>query len=88
MHFFVKDVYGNIFNVVSNTVVFKNENKSTGGSFGAILGCSDIEKSKAFYANILGYDKVLFEGEGEFADLASLPGGEGKFKRAILTHSD
>lgn len=86
-HFYVKDKYGNVFDIISETEWFKNENKLTGGAYGATIGCTDIEKSKAFYADILGYDNVLFEGQGKFDDLNALNGGDGSFKRAILTHS-
>ncbi len=87
MHFFVKDPYGNIFDIVESTSWFKDQKKPTGGVFGAVIGVTDIEKSKAFYADILGYDQVLAEEEGTFEDLQALPGGGDSFKRAILTHS-
>ena len=32
-NFFIKDPYGNIFNIVESTSWFKNENKLTGGSY-------------------------------------------------------
>lgn len=86
-HFFVKDPYGNIFQVVESTNWFNNKNQPMGGVYGATIGVTDIEKSKAFYASILGYDEVLYEGEDTFDDLAKLPNGTSRFKRAILTHS-
>jgi len=87
LHFFVKDPYGNIFQVVEGWSWFKNEGKATGGVFGAVIGVTDIERSKSFYADILGYDKILFEGEGKFDDFEGLPSGDADFKRVILTHS-
>lgn len=86
-HFFVKDPYGNIFQVVESTNWFNNKNQPMGGVYGATIGVTDIEKSKAFYASILGYDEVLYEGEDTFDDLSKLPNGTSRFKRAILTHS-
>jgi len=86
-HFFVKDFYGNIFQITESSNWFNLKNDDTGGVFGAIIGVSDIEKSKEFYANILGYDKVLWQGEGVFEDFKVLPNGSAKYKRAILTHS-
>ncbi len=85
-HFFVEDPYGNIFDVVENDRWFKEEGKATGGTFGCIIGVSDLEKSKRFYGEILGYDQVLYEGEDSFADLEVLPGGAARVKRVILTH--
>ena len=86
-HFFVKDPYGNMFQIIESDNWFSNRGDDTGGVYGAILGVSDLEKSKEFYASILGYDRVLWEGEGQFTDFASLNSGKSTFKRAILTHS-
>jgi catechol 2,3-dioxygenase-like lactoylglutathione lyase family enzyme len=86
-HFFVKDPYGNLFQIIESDNWFTKRGDDTGGVYGAILGVSDIEKSKEFYSKILGYDTVLWEGEDKFKDLQSLKGGKSKFKRAILTHS-
>lgn len=88
-HFFVKDPNGNIFDVVeSDESWFKKEKKHTSGAYGVTVGCSDIQKSMAFYKDILGYDKVIYEHEGEFADLNGLPLLGKTYKRAILTHSE
>jgi catechol 2,3-dioxygenase-like lactoylglutathione lyase family enzyme len=86
-HFFVKDPYGNIFQVIESNNWFNHKNKPMGGVYGATIGVTDIEKSKEFYGSILGYDQVLYEGKDAFADFENLPNGKGKFKRAILTHS-
>ena len=88
MHFFIKDPYGNIFQIVESNDWFSQRGDDTGGVYGAILGVSDIEKSKEFYRKILGYDTVVWEDEGMFNDLGSLNGGRSNFKRAILTHSE
>lgn len=86
-HFFVKDPYGNIFQLVQSDDWFNLKSDPTGGVFGAIIGVTDIEKSKKFYGSILGYDTVAWEGEGVFEDFKNIPNGQAKFKRAILTHS-
>ena len=54
----MKDPYGNIFQIVEAKDWFRNEKKNTGGSYGAIIGVSDIEKSRIVYSDILGYDEV------------------------------
>jgi catechol 2,3-dioxygenase-like lactoylglutathione lyase family enzyme len=86
-HFFVRDPYNNIFQIVSSNNWFLNEKKITGGSYGAIVGVSDIEKSKEFYKDLLGYDEVIFDQTEIFPDLSDLPGGKNKFRRVILKHS-
>ncbi len=86
--FILKDPYGNIFQVVPGVSWFREEKKMTGGAYGAILGCSDIEKSMDFYKSILGYDNVVYDKKGKFGDLAVLPGGDKELRRVLLTHSE
>lgn len=86
--FFMKDPWGNIFQIIESDIFFNlDKNKVTGASFGAVIGCTDIEKSKAFYSDILGYDSVLFDETKVWEDLASIPGGRGKIRRVVLQHS-
>jgi len=87
-HFFVRDPYGNVFQVVQSEKAFTKDKADTGGVFGAIIGVSDIERSTKFYSDLLGYDKVIYEGEGNFKDFGQLNNGRGKFKRVILSHSE
>lgn len=87
MIFFMKDPYGNIFQLVEATDWFMNEKKPTGGSYGAIIGVSDIEKSRVVYSDILGYDEVVYDSTGVFSDLSNLPGGEKEFRRVLLKRS-
>jgi len=85
--FYMKDPYNNIFRVQQADNWFQKGKKLTGGPEGAILGVSNMEKSMAFYRDILGYDEVMYDKAGKFSDLASLAGGEGNFRRVLLTHS-
>jgi catechol 2,3-dioxygenase-like lactoylglutathione lyase family enzyme len=84
MTFFMKDPYGNIFQLVEATDWFRNEKKATGGSYGAIIGVSDVEKSMVVYSDILGYDEVIYDSVGIFPDLANLPGGNDECRRVLL----
>ncbi|MFN8258584.1 MAG: VOC family protein [Bacteroidales bacterium] len=87
-HFFVTDPYGNQFDVVESENWFTKNHASTGGVFGVTLGVSDIDKSKIFYKNILGYDKVIYDVSGNFEDLQDIPGGKNNFRRALITHTE
>jgi len=88
-HFFVKDPYGNLFQIVKSTVWFKEKVKSVfGGNYGVIIGVSDINKSKEFYNKILGYDTVVYEETAVFDDLKAIPGGDKKVHRVLLKHSE
>ncbi len=86
-HFFVCDPFGNIFQIVHATNWFINNKNLTGAIYGAIIGVSDIEKSRAFYGEILGYDKVIYDITLEFKDLKDLPGGSCNIRRMLLHHS-
>jgi catechol 2,3-dioxygenase-like lactoylglutathione lyase family enzyme len=87
-HFFIEDPFGNLFEIIEDDKWFGKGQQHTGGPVGVMIGVSDLERSMKFYADILGYDKVLFKGEQSFDDLSSLPGGAVTAKRAILTHSE
>jgi len=85
--FFVKDPYGNIFQIVEGDSWFMNEGKETGGSYGVIIGVSDIQKAMPVYSDILGYDEVVYDVSGNFPDLAQLPGGNSTIRRVLLKSS-
>jgi len=85
--FFLKDPSGNLFQMVEGDDWFMNENKVCGGSYGAIIGVSDIERSKVIYSDILGYDEIIYDYTGSFPDLAVLPGGKNEFRRVLLKSS-
>jgi catechol 2,3-dioxygenase-like lactoylglutathione lyase family enzyme len=85
-HFFVKDPLGNIFQLVSGSEWFMDEGKVTGGSLGVMIGVTDIDKSLAFYKNLLNYDDILYDVTGSFSDLSGIPGGSGKCRRVLLSH--
>jgi len=85
--FFIKDPYGNLFQLVEAEDWFRNEKKGTGGSYGAIIGVSDIDKSRIIYSEILGYDKVVYDKTGVFSDISDLPGGENECRRVLLKRS-
>ena len=88
MTFFMKDQYGNIFHLVEATDWFSDEKKPTGGSYGAVIGVSNIEKSRIVYSDILGYDEVIYDKTARFPDLKYLPGGDNEFRRVLLKRSE
>ncbi|MDR1739301.1 MAG: VOC family protein [Bacteroidales bacterium] len=86
-HFFIKDPYGNIFEIIEEeSDWFDSSKRLTGGVYGAMIGVSDMEKSMKFYREILGFDKILFDQTDVFADIAEVSDGK-KFRRVLLTHS-
>lgn len=85
--FFVRDPWGNIFQIVPGTDWFGKGMQLTGGPAGAMLGVTNMERSMKFYGDILGYDTVIYDKTGKFDDLENLPGGDVEVRRVLLKHS-
>lgn len=86
-HYYVKDPYGNIFEVVHEDYHYKAQKSLTGGVVGAVIGVSDIDKALEVYTGILEYDQVVYDKTGVFEDFAHLPGGDQRYRRVLLYHS-
>ncbi len=84
-HFYVRDPLGNIFEIVT-AEDFYSRPGLTAGPCGAVIGVSDIDKSLNLYQEILGYSVTAYDQTGNFDDLSALPGGDGSFRRILLTH--
>ena len=84
-HFYMQDPWDNILEIVEDSYVMVPSAKfTTGGSCGAVMGVSDMERSIAFYGKVLGYDRVVTDETGVFEDMKALPGGERKVRRVLL----
>lgn len=86
-HFFLKDPYGNLFEIVEEQTWFKNRKDLTGGIAGCVIGVSNMKKSMDFYREVLGYDVVVYDQKNTFADYKGIDGGDGLFHRVLLRHS-
>lgn len=87
-HFYLKDPYGNIWEVVYDPFVLKKQKSVNGGIYGAVIGVRDLDESITVYKKILGYDVVVFDKTGRFDDMAGLPGADNNFRRVLLKHSE
>jgi len=86
-HFYVRDPFNNIFEVVESDSWFSDNQKHAGGTYGAVIGVSQIDRALILYQRILGYDSILYDTEGHFDDFGSIPGSNNRFRRVLLTHS-
>jgi len=86
-HFFVEDPHGLMFQIVEGNSWFTSGKHHTGGLAGCMIGVSDIDRSLHLYRDILEYDTIEYDLEGEFDDLRTLSGGAQKVRRVLLSHS-
>ncbi len=93
-HFFVKDPWGNLFQIEEDYYTFIDEKKCTdkrpkytGGIGGAIIGVSDMDKSIEFYSKLCDYDTVAMDQSSIFEDYKGVNGGTMKFRRVLLKRS-
>ncbi|MFT6867897.1 MAG: catechol 2,3-dioxygenase-like lactoylglutathione lyase family enzyme [Cyclobacteriaceae bacterium] len=82
--FFFSDPFENHFQVVEGDEYFSKP-KLTSGAYGAIIGCSDLEKSIHFYTEVLGFELKKTTAAEKVEAFEKLPGGNLTFKRAYLT---
>jgi catechol 2,3-dioxygenase-like lactoylglutathione lyase family enzyme len=84
LHFFVKDPYNNIFQIVEDSNWFTQNSCLTGGTCGSIIGVSDMEKSLIFYRDILEFSEVIYDKTSVFDDFKGFDGGNSKIRRVLL----
>lgn len=88
-HFFVKDPWGNTFEIVGAKDWFSSPNQlNTGGVYGVSIGVSDMERSIKFYSEILGYQTVVYDQSNVFSDWSGVDGGLERYRRVLLRHPE
>lgn len=78
--FWLEDLHGYPFQVVSSESWFKVKNAKSGGVIGACFGVSAMDKSILFYRDILGITEVVYDATGQFNDLPD----QRKYRRVLL----
>lgn len=92
-YYYITDPYNNIFQVLEikdKEAWFCKEDPNkypTGGVYGAVVGCKNIDQSIAFYKDVLGYDKIAYDTTANFEDLAAFDRKDCSFRRVVLQHS-
>ncbi|MCB9046563.1 MAG: VOC family protein [Chitinophagales bacterium] len=81
-HFWVKDHYGNVFNVVKGWQWFQQTGKMTGGVSGAVIGVSDMERAIVLYRDVLGISDMVYDVTDTFSD--NPESQPGKYRRVLL----
>lgn len=86
-HFFFRDPWNNIVQVIADEYCFDSSNAKSGGVMGATLGVSDMNTSIRFYKELLGFDIVVHDKTKVFDDFKMLPGGNENYQRVLLRRS-
>ncbi|TDE12538.1 VOC family protein [Dyadobacter psychrotolerans] len=81
--FWGNDPYGNIFQITSDTSWFQKTGHAVGGVAGVVVGVSDVDKSLAFYRNLLEPMEIVYDKTGVFEDLPTSISGQ-RFRRVLL----
>lgn len=86
---YVQDPNGNYFQIVEGRSWFaasKHPSKC-GGVAGAVIGVSNMDNSKRFYQELLGFEQVTYDSAQVFSDFDFLPRGKENFRRVLLSHA-
>lgn len=85
-HFFVRDPFQNLFQVIESDSWFSKNKDLTGGVAGFILGVSNIPKSLKFYQEFLGLEEILFHLQDSIGeDLSHISNSKEKYSRVSVT---
>ncbi|WP_226389452.1 VOC family protein [Penaeicola halotolerans] len=84
LHFYVKDPYDNVFEIIESHSWFTKSKVLSGGVAGCVIGVSNIEEALPLYMQILGYDHMVYDRSGRFEDLQGVAGGNHTFRRVLL----
>ena len=87
-HFYLKDPYGNIFEVEENSSWFSSNSDLTGGVSGVVIGVTDTEKSLPLYQEHFQHSDVLYNDTQIWADFSPLVENDEAFSRVILRSSN
>ncbi len=85
-HFYLKDLDGNLIEVIESNSWFGKKISHSGGVCGAVIGVTDMDASIDFYKEVLGYDVVSYDKSDNFDDYSYFNSGN-KFRRVLLQHS-
>ncbi len=84
--FYIRDPNDSILKIKEFENWYQDNGKDLGGTYSCVIGVSDIDTSMRLYADVLGYDVVIYDKTESFADLSDLPRGKEQFRRVLLGH--
>lgn len=85
-HFFIRDPFDNLFQLIENGYWFQDTGQLTGGVCGAMIGVKSLDESAAFYTQVLDYSVVAFKKNSGYDQVSPLQSDNRKFKNIELQH--
>jgi catechol 2,3-dioxygenase-like lactoylglutathione lyase family enzyme len=86
--FYIEDLDGNVWQYLQGDSWYTNSGHHSGGVLGCTTGVSDMERALKLYTTLLGFDEVVFDNTGIFADWSELPSGKQTYRRVLLTQKN
>lgn len=86
--FYMKDPYGNTFQIVESRYWYMNTGALTGGIEGVVVAVSNLHNSMNFYTNLIQVKNMVYDVTGTWEEWGGLPGGKGNFRRILMRQDD
>ncbi|MBX7050740.1 MAG: VOC family protein [Flavobacteriales bacterium] len=83
--FYIEDPDGNVWQYLQGDSWYTRNNHHSGGVIGCTTGVSNMEKALKLYADVLGFDEIVYDKTGTFEDWNELRSGKEKYRRVLLT---
>lgn len=83
-HFWVRDPFGNFFQVMESDQWYQTPEHTTGGVLGVVVGVKDMDAALPFYRDILGIREVIYDYSGEFSDIPTQGLYRQRYRRILL----
>jgi catechol 2,3-dioxygenase-like lactoylglutathione lyase family enzyme len=87
LHFYVKDPYGNTFELIENHSWFRKNKDLTGGVAGVVIGSSSIDDALSIYQVHLQQSEILYDKTGVWDDFKQVGVNGAEFRRVLLQGS-
>ncbi len=87
-YFWMRDPFGNVFQIVESKDWFQRNGDNTGGVYGVVIGTTHIDRMTDFFKDVLKYDVVAYKRKDIFHDTGCLLGGSNPCERVLLRHSE
>ncbi|MFM2202144.1 MAG: hypothetical protein RL040_1344 [Bacteroidota bacterium] len=85
--FYLQDPQGNYWQYLESDEWYTSGKHFSGGVIGCSVGVSNVNDAKKLYADVLGFDQVVYDRTDVFEDWKHLPGGHERYRRVLLTQS-